>query len=384
MSIAQPFPLANPYANDPAPARKVELPRQDLSVRLICPECRDPYPNIEEEFSSGDLVCRGCGLVLGDRIVDTRSEWRTFANEEGDDPSRVGGPQNPIYEGLDTLSTSISFRDGNTGHSRELQRASARLSNEKSQRSITVVFEQIQSMCDQYALPRSVSDTAKMLYRRTEEEKLLRGKQPDAVVAACLFIACRQAAVPRTFREIVELTNVPKKQIGQCYKALERAFNLTPGATSANPNGHAGAVDAGSSGVADDLGAGSTNSTSPENLMARYCNYLDLPAALQTYCSDVAGRARHRDVGSGRSPVSIASGIIYFTALLFGYTVSLKEIGTTAGVSEGTIKLVYRLLWAERENIVDKKWFDEGKAKWDNLPSVESKNEKEGKSPKDK
>ena len=83
MSIAQPFPLANPYGND-APVRRVELPRPDLAVRLICPQCRDPEPNIEEEFSSGDLVCRGCGLVLGDRIVDTRSEcefwiiWRLF------------------------------------------------------------------------------------------------------------------------------------------------------------------------------------------------------------------------------------------------------------------------------------------------------------------
>jgi transcription initiation factor TFIIB len=73
MSIAQPFPLANPYGLDQRPAR-LEVPKQDLAVRLICPECRDLNPNIEEEFSSGDLVCRGCGLVLGDRIVDTRSE----------------------------------------------------------------------------------------------------------------------------------------------------------------------------------------------------------------------------------------------------------------------------------------------------------------------
>lgn len=310
---------------------------------------------------------------------------QTFANEEGDDPSRVGSAQNPIYEGLDTLTTSISFRDGNTGASRELQRASARLSNDKSGRSLTVVFEQIQSMCDQFSLPRSVSDTAKMLYRRCEEEKLLKGKQPDAIVAACLFIACRQASVPRTFREIVDMSNVPKKQIGQCYKALERAFNLTPGATSFNPHGNA---DAGSSAKDPDAplpgGAGSTNSTSPEDLMARYCNYLDLPAALQAYCADVAGRARRRDVGSGRSPVSIASGIIYFTAMLFGYTVSLKDIGATAGVSEGTIKLVYRLLYAEKENIINEKWIKDGEAKWDNLPTVEIKVDKDVKSPKDK
>ena len=45
-------------------------------MRLICPECKDPIPNIVEEFGSGDLVCGSCGLILGDRVVDTRSEWR--------------------------------------------------------------------------------------------------------------------------------------------------------------------------------------------------------------------------------------------------------------------------------------------------------------------
>ena len=73
-AYAQPFPLANAV-------HKVEKPTfgPDLAVRLICPECRDPNPNIVEQFSSGDLVCGTCGLVLGDRVVDTRSEWRVSA-----------------------------------------------------------------------------------------------------------------------------------------------------------------------------------------------------------------------------------------------------------------------------------------------------------------
>jgi transcription initiation factor TFIIB len=71
MAYSQPFPLA-------LPAEKKTQPSfgPDLAVRLICPECGDPNPNIVEEFGSGDLVCGNCGLVLGDRIVDTRSEWR--------------------------------------------------------------------------------------------------------------------------------------------------------------------------------------------------------------------------------------------------------------------------------------------------------------------
>lgn len=70
MAFNQPFPLAAPKG----PTAPTYGP--DLSVRLICPECRDPNPQIVEEFGSGDLVCGNCGLVLGDRIVDTRSEWR--------------------------------------------------------------------------------------------------------------------------------------------------------------------------------------------------------------------------------------------------------------------------------------------------------------------
>ena|ERR1700761_9165291 len=72
MAYARPFPLAQP-----ATAQKTSF-GPDLAVRLICPDCGDPNPNIVEEFSSGDLVCGSCGLVLGDRIVDTRSECKFF------------------------------------------------------------------------------------------------------------------------------------------------------------------------------------------------------------------------------------------------------------------------------------------------------------------
>jgi hypothetical protein len=70
MAYPKPFPLASA----PKPQQAAFAP--DLSVRLICPDCRDPNPTIIEEFGAGDLVCAGCGLVLGDRVVDTRSEWR--------------------------------------------------------------------------------------------------------------------------------------------------------------------------------------------------------------------------------------------------------------------------------------------------------------------
>jgi len=344
MAYAKPFPLA-------APQQKVSshpVFGPDLAVRLICPECRDPNPNIVEEFGSGDLVCGNCGLVLGDRIVDTRSEWRTFANDEGDDPSRVGAASDPLMEGIEQLDTVISFRDGGSGLARELQRASSRSQNARSERNILGAFRDISSWCDQFSLPKTISDIAKQLYKRADEEKLLRGKPLEAVIAACIFIACRQAHVPRTFREICNLTHVQKKQLGQCYKALEQAFNLSPGASTTH--------------------TASSPSTGPENLLVRYCNHLDLPPNVQAICGDIIIAARKHGIADGRSPVSIAGGAIYFTCHLLGKVKSVRDISAVAGVSEGTIKLVYRLYYAEKEKLVKQEWIDEAKAKLERLP----------------
>ena len=62
--------------------------------------------------------------------------------------------------------------------------------------------------------------------------------------------------MPRTFREICNLTHVSEKVLGQCYK-LELTFNLTPGSSAAR---------SGTPGIAG-----------PEVLLVRYCNHLDLP-----------------------------------------------------------------------------------------------------------
>lgn len=78
-------------------------------------------------------------------------------------------------------------------------------------RNLQSAYRDCQTMCDAISLPKSISDTAKQLFKRVDEEKMLRGKDSNAVIAACIFIACRQGRVPRTFKEIVALTSVPKK-----------------------------------------------------------------------------------------------------------------------------------------------------------------------------
>lgn len=42
-----------------------------LSNILMCPDCKENPPNLTEEFSSGDVVCTSCGVVVCIHSIDT-------------------------------------------------------------------------------------------------------------------------------------------------------------------------------------------------------------------------------------------------------------------------------------------------------------------------
>src|SRR5215469_6679502 len=134
----------------------------DRNIHLICPECKEFPPNIIEEFTSGDYVCDTCGVVLQSHVIDTRSEWRTFSNDDqgNDDPSRVGDSANPLLNG-NQLDTGISFSDGGSGRARDLHRAQNKVTHDKSTKSLLAAYKEIGAFCDSTGLQKNVADTAK-------------------------------------------------------------------------------------------------------------------------------------------------------------------------------------------------------------------------------
>lgn len=43
-------------------------------------------------------------------------------------------------------------------------------------------------------------DRTNVLFKQVQDQRTLRGRSNDAIAAACVYIACRQEGVPRTFR----------------------------------------------------------------------------------------------------------------------------------------------------------------------------------------
>lgn len=250
------------------------------------------------------------------------SEWRTFSNEKaGENPSRVGGPENPLLNGTD-LSTMIGPGRGDASFDGfGVSKYQNRRTMSSSDRALINAFKEINSMADRINLPRTIVDRANNLFKQVHDGKNLKGRSNDAIASACLYIACRQEGVPRTFKEICAVSKISKKEIGRCFKLILKALETS--------------VDLITTG----------------DFMSRFCSNLGLPNAVQRAATHIARKAVELDIVPGRSPISVAASAIYMASQGSTNKRSQKEIGDIAGVADVTIRQSYKLMYPHAEKL---------------------------------
>ncbi|XP_057317507.1 transcription initiation factor IIB-like isoform X1 [Hydractinia symbiolongicarpus] len=289
--------------------------------RLSCPN--HPNTMLTEDYRAGDMICPECGLVVGDRVIDVGSEWRTFSNEaNGTDRSRVGGGENPFLDGTD-LSTMVGS-DRASGSGLDLQgysRYQNRSGISGSDRSLLNAIREIGTMASRINLPKTIVDRANQLFKQVHDQKSLKGRSNDAIASACLYIACRQEGVPRTFKEICAISKIPKKEIGRCFKLILRTLEA------------------------------SVDLITSEDFMSRFCSNLMLKPAVQRAATYIAKKAVELDLVPGRSPVSVAAAAIYLSSQASEDKKTQKDIGDIAGVADVTIRQSYRSLIARAADL---------------------------------
>ena len=324
--------------------------QEDLSNILCCPDCREIPPNLIEEFSSGDMVCQSCGVVVGTRIIDTRSEWRTFANDDqgGDDPSRVGGPQDEFVEGQQ-LATTVAFSESKAH--KALSRTQNNTNQDKAQKGLMQAYKEIVSLCEAINMGQNVSNAAKHIFKLVDKHKIMKGKPQEAVIAGCIFVACRQNNVPRTFREIFNLTSVSKKEVGRVFKILQTFLLKIQQAEGGEGNTGLNTVH-----------KYENTSVGAEDLCSRYVSQLGFKnqQKISKISRDLAEQANEISALAGRSPLSVAAACIFMACHLVGEGKPSLPIAKIAGVSDGTVKTAYKHLYAAREQLVRKEWLADG------------------------
>ncbi|CAH1785416.1 unnamed protein product [Owenia fusiformis] len=281
-----------------------------------------PEATLIEDHHAGDMICSECGLVVGDRVVDVGSEWRTFSNDKDTkDASRVGAAENSLLSGGD-LSTMIGPSTGPASFDADGKPVYRnRRTLNSSDRALLAAFREISQMADRLNLPHMIVDRANTLFKQVQDTKSLKGRSNDAIASACMYIACRQEGVPRTFKEICAVSKISKKEIGRVFKLILKTLETN--------------VDLITTG----------------DFMSRFCSNLGLSNKIQRCATYIAKKGVDLDLVSGRSPISIAAAAIYMASQASNDKKDQKEIGDIAGVAEGTIRQSYKLLYPRRADL---------------------------------
>ncbi|CAN8284704.1 unnamed protein product [Cochlearia groenlandica] len=304
-----------------------------------CTDCKKET-DLVVDHSLGDTLCSECGLVL-------ESEWRIFANESSNtDPVRVGGVTNPLLADI-ALTTLIAKPNGSSGDFLSSSSSSSSLGrwqnrNSSLERCLIQAFKSIATLSDRLGLVATIKDRANEIYKRLEDQKSSRGRNQDALVAACLYIACRQDDKPRTIKELCSVANgATKKEIGRAKDYIVKTLGLETGHCV-----ELGAIQAG-------------------DFMKRFCSNLGMTSQAVEAAQEAVKKAEELDIR--RSPISVTAVIIYIITQLGDDKKPLKDISMATGVAEGTIRNSYKDLYPHLPKIAPS-WY----AKEEDLKNLSS------------
>jgi transcription initiation factor TFIIB len=303
----------------------------------------------------GKAVCRICGVVQQHRLIDEAYE-QSFAKDSsvvgGDSDKRIGGAKECLMEdcGLGTVISTGSAEES------QLSKLNIRTTSSGIDRALTRGYQTIDDLCHSLNLHETVSECAKELFKKIEELKIpkershdpvianepskeveinmLRGRSHECVIAAIVFIACRQTSNPRSIKEISSIVNKKENPVRKCFSLIKR-FMPAPSSTN-----------------------------SAVEYASLFAAKLAFPEYLRRACKDVAERAIGEGVGGGRSPMTIASASVFIVgALTQDYMKSFRQISVVSLMKESTIRICYKEMYPHRSKLV---------TKWDESINIDS------------
>jgi len=282
-----------------------------------CPECGGI--NLFWNKEKGEVICKDCGLVVEDRMVDFGQEWREFDSDQEASRRRTGAPMTYTQydQGLGTEVGRKADLSKFGGKARNkffrLRKWQYRIST-AIERNLKLALAELKKVASFLKLPKSVEEESARIYTMAVQRGLVRGRSMESVVAGALYAACRRYEVPRTLDELSEASGIEKKEIGRTYRFVTRELGI------------------------------SILPSNPADYIPRFASALKLSAETQSKSIEILERAQKAELTSGRGPTGIAAAALYVSALIHGEKRTQREVADVAGVTEVTIRNRYKEL----------------------------------------
>ena len=290
---------------------------------IICSTCKKDQTIITDEVT-GEIVCSKCGLVISDKIQDTRQEWRDFLNtEEAKDRRRTGIPTSLALHDRGLYTMIGRGRKDARGQVLDASMRSTmgrlRTWDLRTQASASgnlgTAFNQLNILKDKLGLPDAIIEKTAYIYRKARERGLGRGRETSAALAAALYLACREEGTPRTLNEICLISNLKRKAISRQYRDMVVELDIR------------------------------IPTVDPIKCIARIANQINLSQKIKQKAIKIMNAATKSALSAGKSPMGLAASILYLSCLINGCNnIGQTVFAQTAGVTEVTIRNICKNL----------------------------------------
>ncbi len=275
----------------------------------VCPECGG---SIIPLMNTGDIVCNQCGLVINEKSVDFSNKGRrAYTNQEKNNREQTGAPISILLPDMG-LSTVIDRSKINNPDLKRAAKWNTRITWQK--RNLLIASTELKRISTNLNLPNYVREDGMRLYKEAFKKKLLRGRSINAMVAACLYLACRRKQIPRTLQEITNDASANAKDVRRSYTTLIREFNLK------------------------------SPSTDPVSLIPRYINELGLDSEIEQLTTKILNAYNSKFSISGKDPKGLCAGALYLACRIKNKDITQQQIVESVAVTEVTLRSRYKEL----------------------------------------
>ena len=172
-----------------------------------CPSCQSTHIELHE--ASGASICTDCGCVVEENAIVSSVE---FVEGAGGSSSMVG----QFVSATSSKAYSASVRGGGRyGFSKDSRETTLNNGRRK-----------IQELASKLRLGSHFVDSAHRLFSVAVEKNFVQGRRTSHVVAACLYISCRQEKSQHMLIDFADALAVNVYTLGTCFLKFRRLLGL--------------------------------------------------------------------------------------------------------------------------------------------------------------
>jgi transcription initiation factor TFIIB len=290
---------------------------------VTCLSCRSSDQKIVTDTESGEIICGNCGIVISDKIEESGAEWRNFTSlsDQSNSRSRTGMPTSLARHDMG-LATIIGRSDRDASGQKidtpmRYRMDRLRIWNLRTQyrsstdRSLSRAFTGLDRLKDKLGLSDAVVEKAAYIYRKAQEKMLTRGRTVSGILAAAIYISCRELGTPRTLKDISEGSNVKLKEVSRSYRLLYFELDLKMPL-----------ID-------------------PMKCIAKVANKVKLSEKTKRQAAEIMHNITKREISAGKDPMGLAASVLYLASLDNDdekENITQTDIARAASVTEVTIR----------------------------------------------